>query len=76
MKFSILIPTYNGAAVIGGTLKSILSQSFSDYEIIIQDDASTDKTEEIICAFSDPRIKFFKNIQNLGYPYYIFDGAR
>jgi len=65
---SILIPTYNGAAVIGETLKSILSQGFTDYEIIIQDDASTDNTEEIINAFNDSRIKFFKNIKNLGYP--------
>lgn len=68
MKFSILIPSYNGAAVIGDTLKSILSQNFSDYEIIINDDASTDNTEEIIRAFNDARIKFFKNPKNLGYP--------
>lgn len=68
MKFSILIPTYNGATVVGETLKSILSQDFIDHEIIIQDDASTDKTEEIVRAFSDPRIKFFKNPKNLGYP--------
>jgi len=68
MKFSILIPSYNGASVIGDTLKSILSQSFSNYEIIVNDDCSTDKTEEVVRSFSDRRIKFFKNEKNLGYP--------
>lgn len=68
LKFSILIPTYNGAEVIGDTLRSILSQSFQDFEIIIQDDASEDNTVEVVKAFSDPRIKIFKNKKNLGYP--------
>ncbi len=65
--FSILIPTYNGAEVIGDTLRSILSQSFQDFEIIIQDDASKDKTIEVIKAFDESRIKIFKNEKNLGY---------
>jgi len=68
LKFTILIPSYNGAEVIGDTLRSILPQSFSNYEIIVQDDASTDNTEEIVKSFGDPRIKFFRNKKNLGYP--------
>ena len=44
LKFSILIPTYNGAEVIGDTLRSLLSQSFQNFEIIVQDDASKDNT--------------------------------
>ena len=67
MKFSILIPTCNGAEVIGDTLRSILSQSFQNFEIIIQDDASTDNTIKVIESFGDPRIKIFKNEKNLGY---------
>jgi glycosyltransferase involved in cell wall biosynthesis len=67
-KLSILVPTYNGAEYIGETLRSILSQSFSDFEIIASDDASTDETEKVIKSFSDPRIKFFRNEKNLGYP--------
>jgi len=67
-KFSILIPTFNGAEVIGETLRSILSQSFQDFEIIVQDDASTDNTVEVVEAFHDPRIKIFRNAENLGYP--------
>jgi glycosyltransferase involved in cell wall biosynthesis len=67
-KFSILIPTYNGAEVIGETLRSILSQSFQNFEIIVQDDASTDNTVETIKALNDHRIKIFRNEKNLGYP--------
>jgi len=68
LKFSILIPTYNGASVVGETLRSILSQSFQDFEIIVQDDASTDNTVEVIKSFNEPRIKIYQNEKNLGYP--------
>lgn len=67
LKFSILIPTYNGAEVIGETLRSILSQSFQDFEILVQDDASSDNTIDVIRLFDDPRIKIFKNEKNFGY---------
>lgn len=68
MKFSILIPSYNGEKIIEETLRSILAQSFSDYEIIVSDDASKDKTEEIVKSLHNPKIKFFRNKKNLGYP--------
>lgn len=67
LKFSILIPTYNGESVVSSTLKSILSQSFQNFEIIIQDDSSTDRTVEIIRSFNEPRIEIFINKKNLGY---------
>ena len=66
--FSILMPTYNGADYIAQTLKSILSQSFTDYEIIINDDNSQDTTEDVVKSFHEERIKFYKNTANLGYP--------
>jgi glycosyltransferase involved in cell wall biosynthesis len=68
MKFSILVPTYNGAEVIGDTLRSILTQSFQNFEIIIQDDVSKDGTVEEIKKINDDRIKIFQNEKNLGYP--------
>lgn len=68
LKFSILIPTYNGQDTVKETIQSVLSQSFKDYEIIVNDDMSNDKTEKIIKKFRDLRIKFYKNRKNLGYP--------
>lgn len=67
MKFSICIPTYNGEKIIGETLRSILSQSFANFEVIVVDDCSKDNTEKVVKGFKDKRIKFFKNKQNLGY---------
>lgn len=67
LKFSILIPTWNGAEVIGDTLRSLLSQSFQNFEIIVQDDVSKDNTIDIINSFNEPKIKIFQNEKNLGY---------
>jgi len=65
MFFSIVIPTYNRGYIISYGIKSVLSQSFKDYEILIIDDGSTDDTESIVKSFSDSRIKYIKN-QNHG----------
>lgn len=54
--FSIIIPTYNRAELIKTTISSILDQTFSDFEIIIVDDGSTDNTCEIVSSFKDSRI--------------------
>ncbi len=67
LKFSILIPTYNGANVIKETLKTILSQSFKNFEVLINDDASKDNIKQVINSFKDKRIKFSKNRKNIGY---------
>lgn len=67
LKFSILIPIYNGADVIGETLETIFAQSFQNYEIIFNDDGSTDGTVELIKSIKDKRIKIFRNKKNLGY---------
>ena len=57
--FSIVIPLFNKEDFIEKTLKSILTQSFEDYEIIIINDGSTDKSEEIVLQFNNSRIKYF-----------------
>ncbi|MFZ5366169.1 MAG: glycosyltransferase [Patescibacteria group bacterium] len=67
LKFSICIPTYNGSQWIGETLKSILSQSFQDFELVISDDCSKDDTLKVIKKLKDKRVKIHQNKVNLGY---------
>lgn len=56
-KFSIVTPVFNGETVIGDLMHSIVSQDYLEWELIIQDGKSNDKTLEIINSFSDHRIK-------------------
>lgn len=58
--FSIVIPTYNRGNLIDETIKSVLKQTYQNYEIIIVDDGSTDNTQQLINTFSDKRIKYYK----------------
>ncbi|NHN27568.1 glycosyltransferase family 2 protein [Flavobacterium jejuense] len=58
--FSVIIPVYNKVNYIEETLKSVLEQRFTDYEIIIIDDGSTDSSLEIINQFLDNRICIYK----------------
>lgn len=57
--FSIVIPLYNKEKFIIHTLKSVLKQSFTDFEIIIINDGSTDKSEEKIFQIDDTRIRYY-----------------
>ncbi|MEP3560934.1 MAG: glycosyltransferase [Marinobacter sp.] len=66
-KASIIIPVYNVEDYIEQTLNSILDQSFSDYELIIMDDGSTDRTAEIVKSVQDNRIRYFYQ-ENCGRP--------
>lgn len=54
---SIVIPAYNAAATIAETLNSILVQTFTDFEIIVVDDGSTDHTLDVLAQFDDPRLR-------------------
>lgn len=64
--FSIIIPTYNRASDLQFSLYCILQQSFSDFEVIISDNCSTDNTKEIIDKLKDKRIHYFRNKINIG----------
>lgn len=57
--FSIVIPVYNKKKFIAKTLRSVLEQTFTDYEIIIVNDGSTDQSESEILAFNDTRIQYY-----------------
>jgi len=66
-KISVLMPAYNAERYIGEAIESILRQTFTDYELIIVDDGSTDATWEIIQKYAkkDKRIVFVQNKQKL-----------
>lgn len=55
--FSILMPTYNQAHYIEESIRSVLNQSYSDFELVICNDGSTDNTLEVLSKLNDPRIK-------------------
>lgn len=55
--FSVVIPLYNKNDTIAATIKSVLGQSFGDFELLVIDDGSTDNSVEIVKGFSDRRIK-------------------
>jgi glycosyltransferase involved in cell wall biosynthesis len=63
---SVIIPVYNGADYLGETIESVLDQTYSHFELIIVDDASTDDSHEVISGFKDERITNICHEQNLG----------
>ncbi len=65
-KVSVCIPTYCGAATIGSAIRSVLAQSFTDFELIVIDDGSTDDTRAIVKNFDDPRVIYRRNECNMG----------
>ena len=56
---SVVIAVHNGEKTIKETIESVLSQSFRDFELIVINDGSTDKTMDVVSRFNDPRIRFF-----------------
>ncbi|MCZ4319713.1 glycosyltransferase family A protein [Aequorivita viscosa] len=59
LKFSVVIAVFNKEKYIGDTIKSVLAQTVSDFEIVIVNDGSTDNSEAEILKFKDPRIRYF-----------------
>ena len=58
-KFSVVISVFNKENYIAETLKSVLAQTFTDFEVVILNDGSTDNSEAEILKFKDPRIRYF-----------------
>src|SRR5260370_21281200 len=56
---SVVLPAFNAERYVTQTIQSGLDQSFADLELIIVNDGSTDRTEHLIRAFHDPRVKYF-----------------
>ena len=65
-KVSVIIPAYNHALFVGPAIRSVLDQTYQDFEIIVTDDGSRDKTVERIEGIKDRRIKLFRFSKNRG----------
>ena len=63
---SVVLPCYNAAAFLQEAISSVLHQSFTDFELIIIDDGSTDDSGKIISIQNDPRLKILRNEKNAG----------
>ena len=65
-KVTVCIPVYNCETYIGQAIESVLQQTFSDFELLIIDNASTDDTLSVIARYIDPRIRLIRNKNNIG----------
>lgn len=67
-KVSVLMSVFNGAPFLGEAIASVLRQSFSDFELLVVDDASTDASARIVLEMDDPRIRLIRCRENRGAP--------
>lgn len=65
-KVSVVMAAYNHAPFVGHAVQSVLSQTFSDFELLVSDDGSRDGTGDVIRQFSDNRVRFHPNPENRG----------
>lgn len=66
---SIITPSYNTARFLRETIECVRAQTYANWEMLIVDDCSTDDTDDVVSAFADERIRFFKNDCNRGAAY-------
>lgn len=66
---SVILPVYNAERFLKEAIDSILQQTFSDFELLLINDGSTDGSEQIIASYTDPRIVYIKNEKNEGLIY-------
>ncbi len=65
-RITVLMPVYNSEKFLREAIDSILQQTFTDFEFLIIDDGSTDNSVSMVQAYTDPRIRFYQNEQNMG----------
>ena len=63
---SIIMPSWSTEKFIGKSIQCVLDQTYQNWELLIVDDCSTDRTDEVVASFKDDRIKYFKNERNSG----------
>lgn len=65
-EISVILPVYNRAAVVGRAIESVLAQEFSDFELVVVDDGSTDRSADVVRRYADRRIKLIRLVANQG----------
>src|SRR5580704_17148522 len=67
-RVSLALPVYNGEEFLHQAIDSLLQQTFDDFELIVSDNASTDRTAEICAEYvaRDSRIRYYRNSENIG----------
>ena len=65
-KVSVIIPTYNREKLVPRAIQSVLDQTWQDLELIVVDDGSTDRTEQVVSGFTDDRIRYVRLDKNSG----------
>lgn len=63
---SVVLPSYNHARYLRGSMQSVLDQTYTDWELIVLDDQSQDESVKVAKSFDDPRIRVIENAENLG----------
>lgn len=62
---SVLVTTYNRSGVLPRAIESILMQDFADFEVVVVDDQSADDTPQVMAKYTDPRIRYIRNVENM-----------
>ncbi|MEK7118124.1 MAG: glycosyltransferase family A protein [Patescibacteria group bacterium] len=65
-KVSVVIPTHNRPELLPRAIRSVLAQTYQDFEIIVVDDGLKERAENVVVMFNDPRIRYLKNEPSLG----------
>lgn len=65
-RVSVAMPTYNGERFIADTIRSILAQTYAEFELVVVDDGSTDRTAQVVESFDDSRIRLIRSDVNGG----------
>lgn len=68
-RVTVFVPVYNGEPFLAETIESVLTQTYRDFELLVVDDCSTDRSAEIVLSYSDSRIRLDRNELNRGRPY-------
>ena len=63
---SIILPTYNRADRVGKAIESVLAQTYTDFELLVIDDGSTDETEQVVTGYMDKRVHYYRMEENGG----------